>query len=134
MTLDIAARRITKNEFVDSKLPKTDEPPMVLGMPATVRPLDCDARIGVVTPSFTDLDVNMHVNNTKYLDWCLNALGTEILKNRRLLSFDVNYDAEVLPGAKIRTELTMEGDKFTFCGFDGTKKHFSIGGVLSPRD
>lgn len=133
VTIDLTSRRITKNEFVESKLPKTCENPMVLAMPATVRTPDSEAKIGIVTPSFTDLDVNMHVNNTKYLDWCLNALGTEILKDRCLLSFDINYDLEILPGTKIRTELTLDGDKFVFCGFDGAKKHFSIGGVLSPR-
>ena len=49
------------------------------------------------------------------------------------MSFDINYDAEILPGTELRTELTMDGDRFAFSGFSGDKRHFSISGKLAPR-
>jgi len=45
----------------------------------------------------------------------------------------VNYDAEILPGTEIRTEMTCEGDKFAFFGYEGGKRHFSVGGKLTLR-
>ena len=77
--------------------------------------------------------MNRHVNNTKYLDWCVNALGVDVMAENCITAFDVNYDAEILPGSVIRTELTRDGEKFSFCGFNGAKRHFSVGGTLAAR-
>ena len=84
-------------------------------------------------PQFTDFDVNRHVNNTKYLDWCLNALGVEVMENWCVTSFCVNYDAEIRQGAQVRTQLCWEDGRFTYCGFAGEKRHFGISGQLSHR-
>ena len=102
-------------------------------MPATVKALSGDIKAAEIVPQFTDLDINCHVNNTKYLDWCCNALGMDIMKDNCIMTFDVNYDAEILPGVELRTELTVEGDRFAFMGFAGDKRHFSIGGRLAKR-
>lgn len=55
----------------------------------------------IVTPFFTDTDVNKHVNNTRYADWIMNHFYPfqEPEKNIRVLS--LNYQAELNPGTKI---------------------------------
>ena len=102
-------------------------------MPGTVRPLDGEVKSSVIVPQFTDLDSNGHVNNTKYLDWCLNALGMEIMREKCVTGFEANYDAELRLGDELRTELTMQGDSFAFCGLSGDRRRFSIGGRLGHR-
>ncbi|MBQ1264990.1 MAG: hypothetical protein IIY04_06170 [Oscillospiraceae bacterium] len=134
VTMDIHSRRIAKSEFVEKMMPDNSDLSPASGMPATVRAMPGDIETGTIEPSFTDLDINEHVNNTKYLDWCLNALGIETMKKKRLHSFDVNYDQEIRPGDSIRTELTRDGDRFAFSGFGDDKKRFSIGGLLIDRD
>lgn len=133
VTMDVETRRITKSDFVAAHLPDNSDLQPAAGTPATVRALAGEVTEDTVTPQYTDLDVNEHVNNTKYLDWCCNALGIETMQNMCLMHFDVNYDLEIRPGTQIRTELTREGDKFCFSGYSGEKKHFSIGGTLTPR-
>ena len=131
--LDLKERRIVKDERVMEKVPDNPGLAPAAGMPATVRALPGDAQEGCVVPQFTDLDLNHHVNNTRYLDWCLNALGLETLKEQALMAFDVNYDAEILPGCELSTRLTREGEKFAFLGMDGEKRHFGISGRLGER-
>lgn len=131
--LDIESRRITNNAFVQSSLPDNSDLPMATGMPAGARPLTGEATVSVSVPHFTDLDVNHHVNNTKYLDWCCNALGIEVMRELCLRCFDVSYDAEIRPGDEIRSELIRLADSFSFCGFDADKRRFGISGKLSPR-
>ena len=134
VTMDMETRRITKSDHVLEKMPDNSDLSPAAGMPATVRALPGDVTAGAIEPCYTDLDVNEHVNNTKYLDWCCNAIGIDIMQKKRMLSFDVNYDMEIRPGAQIRTELTMDGDRFAFSGYSADKKHFSVGGTLTPRE
>lgn len=133
VVIDIETRRIVKGEGIAEKLPDNGDMAMTAGMPATVRPCGGEAVNGIITPSFTDMDVNIHVNNARYLDWCCNALGIELLSEKCILGFDVNYDAEIRPGCGIRTELTREGDSFAFCGFEGARRHFAVAGKLAKR-
>jgi len=121
MLLDVASRRVTNSDFVLERMPDNRELKSVLGMPATVRPLEGDKRSAMLTPQFTEFDPNHHVNNTKYMDWCMNALGLEYLQENWIQSFDINYDAEILPGSEVRTELACADGRFSFLGFEGEK-------------
>ena len=132
VTMNLTDRRIEKSEFVLAHMPDNRDFSPAAGMPSTVRPLSDEAQVGRILPQLSELDMNMHVNNTKYMDWCLNALGLEVMRDKVITAFDVNYDTEILPGCEIRTELTMKGDDFAFIGYDMEgKKHFSISGKLS---
>jgi len=43
---------------------------------------------------FSDLDVNGHLTASRYMEWILNCFPSEILENRNLKSFDINFIAE----------------------------------------
>ena len=62
-----------------------------------------------VTPGFADLDMNGHVNNTKYAAFVLNALAPE--EHRRLQTFAIQYHREVLAGQPLTlfTQTTPAG-------------------------
>lgn len=45
---------------------------------------------------FSDLDVVNHVNNVKYLEWCLDLIHPHILLNQRFKSLDMNFLNELL--------------------------------------
>ena len=132
--LDVAARRIVNSDEVLRHLPDNSAVDPGIGMPATVRPLPGEALRQRFVPGFADYDLNGHVNNTRYLDWCCNALGHEALRDGRLAAFDINYDSEILPDAHIDTELVRDGRKFTFCGSENGKRRFAISGALTERD
>lgn len=131
--LDVNARKIVKSEEVSARMPDNRDLKPAAGMPATVR-LTADGKTSqTLLPQFSEFDLNQHVNNTRYMDWCLNALGTDILRENCVTSFDVNYDAEILPGMEIRTELSAADGRFAFAGFAGDKQHFAVGGVMAKR-
>lgn len=131
--LDTQTRRITMDARVLERIPDNRDLTSAAGLPATIRPLGGPVQAGTITPLYTDLDVNGHVNNTKYLDWCCNALGIKAMEQSCLSRFEVNYDVEIRPDCEVQTELTREADHLAFCGFEGGKRHFAIGGTLSPR-
>lgn len=51
--------------------------------------------------SWFDLDVNRHVNNTKYFQWMLDSLSPDILEKRSIKSLDITFKAEVGYGEEI---------------------------------
>ncbi len=61
-----------------------------------------------VTPAFTELDLNNHVNNTKYANYVLDAISpseSDVLK-----TFQIDYRKEVLQGAPLEIFYTRQED------------------------
>jgi len=44
---------------------------------------------------FSDLDALNHVNNVKYIEWCLDCLPLDILEKNLIKAIDINYLKEV---------------------------------------
>ena len=51
-----------------------------------------------------DIDSNQHVNNTKYVEWLMESVPTEILKNGTLSSIDMIFKNESMLGDKVTTQ------------------------------
>lgn len=131
--LDVETRKMARPDGVASLMPDNSDLLAPLGLPATVAEVSGTLETATQTPVYTDLDINRHVNNTKYMDWCCNALGIHTMEHRCLARFDLNYNLEVVPGQEIRTELRRLGDDFSYSGFSGEQRHFDVGGVLRDR-
>ena len=130
--LDIHERRMCKPDPVIATMPDNSDLTPPMGMPATVAECSgepvCESRF----PVYTDLDMNGHVNNTRYADWCCNALGVDTMRTQELAAFAVNYNQEILPGCAVETALRCDGNTFSYSGFIGGKRHFDVGGTLRP--
>ena len=64
------------------------------------------------TVRWSDLDVNGHMNNTKYTDVAMDAFDLEDLKGRFLSTLNLNFSQECLPGEKIRISRVKAGDQW----------------------
>eukprot|EP00253_Pinus_taeda_P024445 PITA_24445 len=47
-----------------------------------------------LTPKWTDLDVNRHVNNVKYIGWIIEGVPVSILENQQLVKMTLEYRRE----------------------------------------
>ena len=43
----------------------------------------------------SDLDIVNHVNNVKYLEWCLDFVPSELIQNQKIDSFEMNFMKEL---------------------------------------
>ena len=132
--LDLGTRSMTKLDVVKALMPDNSDLLAPLGLPAAVTEVSGTLQTEMRQPRYTDLDFNGHVNNTRYLDWCCDALGIDTMRGAYLKHFAVNFDAEVMPMQQIRTELRRLGDDFSYCGFEGDKRHFDVGGLLARQN
>lgn len=44
-----------------------------------------------VTAHYTDIDINQHVNNVKYIEWALNTQTAELCEGKSIKEFTVNF-------------------------------------------
>src|SRR5690606_41703370 len=44
---------------------------------------------------FSDLDIVNHVNNTKYLEWCINYVDTSLILKNKIRAIDLNFIKEL---------------------------------------
>ena len=131
--LDLSTRKMAKPDEVSALMPDNSDLLAPLGLPATVTEVSGTIESADFMPVYTDLDVNGHVNNTKYMDWCCNALGVDTMRSQCFARFAINYDMELMPGQPVHAELRRLANDFSYCGFHGGKRHFDIGGVLTER-
>lgn len=59
--------------------------------------------------TYFDLDMNGHVNNSRYLDWFLADLGSDFLRQHQLKQVDITYIKEIQEGASLSSRLEQEG-------------------------
>ncbi len=59
-------------------------------------------RSPLFTVKYSDLDVNMHVNNVHYIKWALDSYPLEYRLNNVFESAEINYLHESLPGDEIK--------------------------------
>ena len=58
---------------------------------------------------FYDLDMNGHVNNSKYLDWIFEVMGADFLTHYIPKKINLKYVKEVRPGGVITSSYALNG-------------------------
>jgi hypothetical protein len=60
---------------------------------------------------FYDLDMNGHVNNSKYLDWIFEVMGADFLMGHIPQKINLKYVKEVRPGGMITSSYELDGSQ-----------------------
>ena len=63
--------------------------------------------------SYSDIDVNGHVNNARYIGWLMDAQPIELHRRSAVKSLEVNYLSEAIAGDKLSV-LSSKGDPGEF--------------------
>ncbi|MCR5548037.1 MAG: hypothetical protein K6F25_04735 [Bacteroidales bacterium] len=48
--------------------------------------------------AYSDIDVNQHVNNARYIVWAMDAIPEEVVNDRPVSEVSINFIKEALPG------------------------------------
>jgi medium-chain acyl-[acyl-carrier-protein] hydrolase len=63
---------------------------------------------------FSDLDIVNHVNSMKYLEWCLDCLDYESIKNKKIINIDLNYLKELSINDSVDIRNQFSGNEVIF--------------------
>lgn len=73
---------------------------------------------------YSDLDVNGHVNNTRYAQWILDSVSMDEISSLQLVEYEVNFLDESRVGDEVvieRGETERPGDGPAWCQFQGRR-------------
>ena len=115
-------------------LPDNSDLPLPMGLPATVDTVNGEENVMRRVPMYFDLDVNQHVNNTRYADWGCDALGVDVMRKYCLETLLVNLSAEIRPDQTIMLHTAVSENQFRVAGYHEDKMHFELGGKLRERE
>lgn len=131
--LDIHTRHMLPPDLVAPLMPDNSDLPAPMALPGCVEDVPGQELIFERDPMYSDLDVNHHVNNTKYADWLCDSLGIETMKDYCLHTLVINYAAEITPGQRMKLRLKRHEGAYILSGYHGDTRHFEMGGLLMKR-
>ncbi len=130
LLLDLETRKMLPPGDVARLIPDNRDLAVPMNLPATVGNLQGEEFVTEYTPVYTDLDVNGHVNNTRYADWLCNTLGIEQMSHSEPETVIFNYNHEILPGQRITLHRIQRDQQYRLAGYVDDSIAFEIGGVL----
>ena len=133
LLLDLTTRRMLPPGDVGKLIPDNKDLSVPMNLPATVGNLQGEEFVSEHHPVYTDLDVNGHVNNTRYADWLCNALGIDMMTEYEPERIILNYNHEVLPGHAVTLRRILKGNEYRLSGIVNDSTAFEIGGSLRKR-
>lgn len=96
VVLNYETRKVVINPFKDRKLPEEEDkndlalPEKVLG--------ESPALVETRKAKYSEVDMNGHINNTRYVDYILDLHDSEFHKKKMVKSLLVNFDKEIKEG------------------------------------
>ncbi len=106
--MDVATRRPLRPTAIPGVLPVSDARENPLPLPGMLR-IESAQEAEKRAVKYSDVDVNGHMNNTRYIDWTADVLPFDMLLKDGLHDIQVNYISEALPGEALML-LTAEAD------------------------
>ncbi len=102
--MNIVKRRLTSiPEWMIALTEISTEKPVekVSGKISGINTIEMEKRFDI---RWHDIDSNQHVNNTKYVEWLMESIPTEVLNKGILRSIDMIFKNESVLGDKITTQ------------------------------
>ncbi len=127
--MDLTTRRMAAPNLLGHEIP-APALPMPMNLPARALPVESETMTSTHIPLYEEIDLNGHVNNTRYLSWICNALGVDVLREKRVSSLSINYAHEILPGQEVTLHTQVEAASFRMSGEVDGVTCFSLSGTL----
>lgn len=132
LLFDLDERKSAPPARLPSPVPVCDRPaPMAFA--GNVRSLDAPTALSALTPGYHDIDMNGHVNNTRYVDWFCDQFPCDRHRGRMLVDLLVNYHFELHPDEPVTLSLQDMGDLSVMCGLRGDECCFKVEGRWRER-
>lgn len=131
--MDIGAREMVPGE--KGGLPLLENTPLAppIENPGGIAKIEGIARRAGRPVVFSDIDINRHVNNARYVDWLCDRFPFEWHEKYRLGRLLVHFVSETRPDETLETTLTTDGLSFAFNGARDGRAHFLMSGEFVAR-
>ena len=130
--LDTLTRRMAKPWLGDND-ELTCELPPPLPTPGSIPQLTASIETFTREARYSDLDINGHVNNTRYLDWFCDCFPAGHHAAFALCDVLIHYNREIVAGESVALSLQTQGDQSVLRGTCEGTPCFALSGRWSAR-
>ena len=95
-----------------------------IGLPMALRTIDSDRPASIRTVVYSDIDLNGHVNNTRYLDWMDDLFDLHFHEIYVPAALQINYEHEVEYGNSVSLHYEYENQTYRIDGKVGDHTAF----------
>lgn len=99
--IDIVNRKLKRSNILNTTLPSAN---IEKALDFSFQKLKSSGNLELVYKKmvrYSDIDINQHLNNTKYIDYIMDCFPLEFHKSFNIKSIEVNFLHEALPGDMI---------------------------------
>ncbi len=114
LLVDIAAKRPLRLTRIEHHTTPDQKEPAFNDTPPKIEDCDQQELASEKIAEYTDIDLNQHVNNVKFIEYGLDALGMEFLGKNRITGVKLNFISEFKYGEKIGIYKARINDKCIF--------------------
>lgn len=130
--LDTESRRMAKPWLGGQEELTCDTEP-AYPLPAGVPAVDAEPMLFTRTAQYSDLDINGHVNNTRYLDWYCDCFDSAHHTAYALMDVLIHYNREIRPEEQVALALRSDGLHSVLTGSVAGAQCFSVSGHWQAR-
>lgn len=130
LLMDEKSRHMVFPEAYGVEVPAPDIQPNIA--------LPCGVALGeqnqekMFTVSYSQVDINGHMNNSKYIDETEDLLGARYLKNHELRSLEIEYKSEIKLGQIVTLKYTKNDDDLSLVGIVEGNPCFELVAKFAP--
>lgn len=130
--IDIDKRRIVKPDKANINMPEIEEYEYSID---DFHEIKSNLELSFImerTVLYSDVDINQHLNNSRYIEWAFDAIAMDIFDNKYFKEISVVFKKEMGPNtrAKIYRYMDNEYVKVVFKSIDEKITYFEFGGYL----
>ena len=78
------------------------------------------------TVMLSDLDIVNHVNNVKYLEWCMDLVDEEVILQQKIINFDMNFLKELSLKDRVQIYTSQTQNSMSFSINKESKAVFAL--------
>lgn len=130
--IDIESRSIERPDKLSIKIPIIEEYPHYVEKYERMETIET-TYIMTRQVLYSDLDINHHMNNCRYIEWAIDTLDYQVFKEYYISKMSMHFKKEITANTKIRIYYGKEGHcfKVVMKSEDDQIIHFELAGELS---
>ena len=125
VVIDYKTRKLRRSSIIEEEFPEVDRERPIACITDKIKPIGELKLSYKKTVGYSDIDINEHLNNAKYIDYIMDCFTLDAHKKYYISSIEVNYMHEALPGEIIQLYTDTSSIKDNFIYVEGINEDTS---------
>jgi len=94
LLVDNKTMRPVKPDYLVGNIPQHNIEPAIIETPGKIAETETKAEVAEKNIGYTDIDINQHVNNVRYVDFVLDSFRMDQFKEKQISTMQINFLSE----------------------------------------